>query len=680
MSRVQLLTKPAELLLNRVPFIGKFAIISVAFLMPAFIGVGVMYNKLNNDVRLVERKQARLVYISDMYDASKALGTLRYSVATQATPARIASDYKSLDTLVQNPLTRAGVQNDATMAQALASLKGSTNAVAKATDWHLFAKAATQVQMITDVVAGSADLFVEDEPASYLYGELVGQAILPLGDAISALYALQSLPAWSDEQKDLAQKYVATARISWNNISRNYERMQGQGFLTPALEASMRNIKPVETLLQHIEQRLAKGSAEGISDKTWQGTMGAVYGLGDTVKPLLAAAFEKSVRARESVLHSVITLYAIAAFLSFYLLLSFYTGIAEGLRRLTRRLANFSKGDFSPANDGEVPRDELGMVLTHADQVAHNLSQLIGRAQGSGRVLFATSRHIATGTSELARKTEQQEIALHKVKERMHDLTGTLRQNVENAATASKLANEAATSAKEGSATMGEVVHAMATMRSSSDRVGEIVRVIQEIAARTDILAINATIEAARAGEAGKGFSVVANEVRKLSVRSSMAAQEIQTLVLTQNEHVLSSSETILEAQSALDTIVKSTQRVNAIMGAIASASKEQDVGITSTNDSVLLMQQLTRVNDALVKASAKTAAVLRERADALRHDMERFTIEEAARQSESVGSFFDAPKDANKTAVAPVTPRYPSGSSATPLQPHARANEFEQF
>ena len=344
------------------------------------------------------------------------------------------------------------------------------------------------------------------------------------------------------------------------------------------------------------------------------------------------------------------------------MLLSFYTGIAEGLRRLTRRLANFSKGDFSPANDGEVPRDELGMVLTHADQVAHNLSQLIGRAQGSGRVLFATSRHIATGTSELARKTEQQEIALHKVKERMHDLTGTVRQNVENAATASKLANEAA------------------TMRSSSDRVGEIVRVIQEIAARTDILAINATIEAARAGEAGKGFSVVANEVRKLSVRSSMAAQEIQTLVLTQNEHVLSSSETILEAQSALDTIVKSTQRVNAIMGAIASASKEQDVGITSTNDSVLLMQQLTRVNDALVKASAKTAAVLRERADALRHDMERFTIEEAARQSESVGSFFDAPKDANKTAVAPVTPRYPSGSSATPLQPHARANEFEQF
>ena len=73
-------------------------------------------------------------------------------------------------------------------------------------------------------------------------------------------------------------------------------------------------------------------------------------------------------------------------------------------------------------------------------------------------------------------------------------------------------------------------------------------------------------------------------------------------------------------------------------------------------------------------------AAVLRERADALRHDMERFTIEEAARQSESVGSFFDAPKDANKTVVAPVTPRSPSGSSATPLQPHARANEFEQF
>ena len=71
------ITRPAEVLLSRVPFIGKFAIISVAFLMPAFIGVGVMYNKLNNDVRLVERKQARLQYIPEMYDLSKAISAAR---------------------------------------------------------------------------------------------------------------------------------------------------------------------------------------------------------------------------------------------------------------------------------------------------------------------------------------------------------------------------------------------------------------------------------------------------------------------------------------------------------------------------------------------------------------------------------------------------------------------------
>lgn len=687
------LTRPAEVLLSRVPFIGKFAIISVAFLMPAFIGVGVMYNKLNNDVRLVERKQVRLQYISEMYDISKAISAarlLQYRANNSQDP-QVRTAIKQIDAQA-TAFVSLVPPSDQVMVQSAAQLRGSVNPLVRSTTESIdvYAKAAQQVIAVTDVIAGSSDLFIEDAPTSYLYGDLMGQLTLPLAENVSVLqtYTLgASSRPWNAVERDQVVKYLAFTRSSYTAFLRGYERLQARNVSNAVIDSNVKQVKMVEDLLDNVERRLnaVEPNAALYNEKAWRTVLDNVYATGNAVRPVLQQAFQESYDARRAVMNSVMALYAIAAALSFYLLLSFYAGLALGIRRLSVRLNKFSAGDFAPTKDGDFTRDEMGLVLTNADKVADDLSKLIGRAQTSGLVLFQTSRHIVAGTSELARKTDQQAVALHKVRERMHDLTGTVRQNVENASTASNLANEAASVAKDGSATMSDVVSAMTSMRSSAERVGEIVRVIQEIAARTDILAINATIEAARAGEAGKGFSVVANEVRKLSVRSAMAAQEIQTLVIAQNEQVNSSAETIIAAKTTLDQIVKSTSRVNSIMGAIVSASREQDGGITATNESVLLMQQITKINDQLVKATAKTSKVLQQRADALRHDMEEFTIDATQRKQEEVGAFFEAPKMAPSTA----TPARPTKSTngdvfqskgSTPLQPGAKPNEFEPF
>lgn len=686
------ITRPAEVLLSRVPFIGKFAIISVAFLMPAFIGVGVMYNKLNNDVRLVERKQARLQYIPEMYDLSKAISAARLQQfrVGNAQDNQVRSAIKQVDAET-NKFMAMVHPSDNVMVQAAAQLRGSVNALNRPSNDNLdaYAKAAQQTIAITDVIASSSDLFVEDAPTSYLYGDLMGQLTIPLAENVAVLhtYALgANNRGWSNTEREQVIKYVAATRSSYTAFLRGYERLQARNVSNATIDASVKRVKGLDTLLENVDRRLANVEPAGIlyDDKAWRSVLDSVYATGAAVTPVLEQAFRESYDARRDVMNSVMALYATAAALSFYLLLSFYAGLAGGLQRLSVRLRKFSAGDFAPTEDGDFTRDELGQVLINADKVADDLSKLIGRAQTSGVVLFQTSKHIVAGTSELARKTDQQAVALHKVRERMHDLTGTVRQNVENASTASRLANESAEVARDGGLTMNDVVSAMTSMRSSSERVGEIVRVIQEIAARTDILAINATIEAARAGEAGKGFSVVANEVRKLSVRSAMAAQEIQTLVIAQNEQVNSSADTILAAKETLDKIVRSTQRVKSIMGAIASASQEQDTGITATNESVLLMQQITKINDQLVKATAKTSKVLQQRADALRHDMGQFTIDVTQRKQEEVGAFFDAPKAGKTTQTAarstPNAGTVFQSKGATPLQPDAKTNEFEQF
>ena len=687
------LTRPAEVLLSRVPFIGKFAIISVAFLMPAFIGVGVMYNKLNNDVRLVERKQIRLQYIPEMYDLSKALNNARLQQYRSGSSADVQARASLKQVEAQTTKFSNMVQpTDSVMVQATAQLRGAVNLVGKTSGDSLdaYARAAQQAITITDVIASSADLFVEDAPLSYIYGDLMGQLTIPLAENVGVLYTYTigaGQRGWTGPEREQVMKYLSSTRSSYTAFLRGYERLQARNVSNPGIDASVKRIKNIEPLLDNIERRLfnVEPAAVLYDEKVWRDVLDNVYAAGNAAKPMLEQAFQETHDARKDVMNSVMALYATAAALSFYLLLSFYAGLANGLRRLSVRLNKFSAGDFAPTHDGDFTRDEMGQVLINADKVADDLSRLIGRAQTSGLVLFQTSKHIATGTSELARKTDQQAVALHKVRERMHDLTGTVRQNVENASTASRLASEAASVAKDGGSTMGDVVSAMTSMRSSSERVGEIVRVIQEIAARTDILAINATIEAARAGEAGKGFSVVANEVRKLSVRSAMAAQEIQTLVIAQNDQVNGSSETIIAAKEKLDQIVKSTQRVNSIMGAIASASKEQDAGITATNESVLLMQQITKINDQLVKATARTAKVLQQRADGLRQDMGEFTIDAAQSKQEEVGAFFEPPK-ATPGASALARPAKTTNGDvfqakgSTPLQPGAKTNEFESF
>lgn len=687
------LTRPAEVLLSRVPFIGKFAIISIAFLMPAFIGVGVMYNKLSNDVRLIERKQIRLQYIPEMYDLSQALNNVRLqhyqSISGQDTAVR--PDLKQIETKITK-FANIVQPSDNVMMQAAAQLRGSVNRISKnpGNSLDAYAKAAQQTINITDVIASSADLFVEDAPLSYIYGDLMGQLTIPLAENIGVLYAYSvgaKQRVWTSSEREQVIKYVATTRSSYTSFLRGYERLQARNASNTNIDLQVKRIKTIETLLENIERRLLNADVAPMlyDEKIWNSVLDSTYATGMSVKPMLEQAFQETHAARREVMNSVMALYATAAALSFYLLLSFYAGLAGGLRRLSIRLKKFSSGDFAPTSDGSFTRDEMGNVLINADKVAADVSQLIGRVQTSGLVLFQTSKHIAMGTSELARKTDQQAVVLHRVHERMHDLTGTVRQNVENASMASRLANEAASAAKDGGSTMGDVVSAMTSMRSSSERVGEIVRVIHEIAARTDILAINATIEAARAGEAGKGFAVVANEVRKLSVRSAMAAQEIQTLILAQNEQVNGSSETIIAAKEKLDQIVKSTQRVNSIMGAIASASKEQDVGITATNESVVLMQRITKTNDQLVKATARTAKILQQRADGLRQDTEEFTIDATQRKREDVGTFFEPSKSAGLPPATASTAKPTNGDvfqskGSTPLQPNAKTNEFESF
>jgi len=167
----------------------------------------------------------------------------------------------------------------------------------------------------------------------------------------------------------------------------------------------------------------------------------------------------------------------------------------------------------------------------------------------------------------------------------------------------------------------------MSDISSSSQKISEIIGVIDSIAFQTNFLALNAAVEAARAGKQGRGFAVVASEVRALAQRSAGAAKEIKTLILASAEKVETGSGLVGSAGEANSNVVAQVRRVNDLVGEISAASLEQSQGIGQIGDAVAQLDQVTQSNAALVEQSAAAAESLRHQARRLAEAMAIFKI-----------------------------------------------------
>jgi methyl-accepting chemotaxis protein len=207
----------------------------------------------------------------------------------------------------------------------------------------------------------------------------------------------------------------------------------------------------------------------------------------------------------------------------------------------------------------------------------------------------------------------------------LRTLTEAVRQSADSSRQANQLAGSAAEVARRGGQVVGDVVHTMNEINTSSKKIADIISVIDGIAFQTNILALNAAVEAARAGEQGRGFAVVAGEVRSLAQRSADAAKEIKSLIGASVERVESGSRLVQEAGSTMDEIVSSVQRVTDIIGEITSATSEQSEGIVQVNDAIHQIDQMTQQNAALVEEAAAAASSLEQQAQGLQQAVSAF-------------------------------------------------------
>ena len=191
-------------------------------------------------------------------------------------------------------------------------------------------------------------------------------------------------------------------------------------------------------------------------------------------------------------------------------------------------------GDLTVAID--LRPGDTSSLMAQLKRMQDSLATMVAMVHQSSINVASASEQIAQGNNDLSSRTEEQASALEETAASMEQLNATVRQNAENSRQANQLAQTATSIAVQGGEVVADVVRTMRDINDSSNKISEIIGVIDSIAFQTNILALNAAVEAARAGDQGRGFAVVATEVRVLASRSAEASREIKGLIGTSVE------------------------------------------------------------------------------------------------------------------------------------------------
>jgi methyl-accepting chemotaxis protein len=251
-------------------------------------------------------------------------------------------------------------------------------------------------------------------------------------------------------------------------------------------------------------------------------------------------------------------------------------------------------------------------------QVAHAVEQV----SGASAQIASSSQAVASGASEQAS-------ALQETTSSIESVASTTQHTAESAQQANALATSAKTAASSGATAVEGLQGAMEKIRQASDRTGEIIKDVSDIAFQTNLLALNAAVEAARAGDAGRGVAVVGEEVRALALRAKEAAAKTEVLIRESRKEASEGEAASADVYGKLGEIVEGVSKASAIVAEIAASAREQTTGIAGVSAAITQMDKVTQQNAASAEQSSSAASELSAQSEELAAMVGSFRLED---------------------------------------------------
>jgi methyl-accepting chemotaxis protein len=331
-------------------------------------------------------------------------------------------------------------------------------------------------------------------------------------------------------------------------------------------------------------------------------------------------------------------------------------------------LAKLAGGDLASRLSADVApqfqplKDDFNAALAA-------LEAAMGQVSAATKAIGSGTEEIGAAADDLSRRTEQQAASLEETAAALEQITTTVRRTATGAKQASDVVTGAKTEAERSGAVVSDAVTAMGEIEKSSQQIGQIIGVIDEIAFQTNLLALNAGVEAARAGDAGKGFAVVASEVRALAQRSAEAAKEIKALISASTAQVETGVNLVGQTGEALQAIAAKVAEIDGLVSEIAVSAQEQSVGLHQVNIAINQMDQVTQQNAAMVEETTAATLSLKGETGELMRLMAGFSVSSGPARARG------------RAAAARPAGRYGSGAAtARKLDPEPDAEGWQEF
>ena len=302
---------------------------------------------------------------------------------------------------------------------------------------------------------------------------------------------------------------------------------------------------------------------------------------------------------------------------------------------LSIALDSLAQGDLRRALSDDLDPEYEGLRTAY-NQTIGTLRDMIGQITMNAERIRGGVDGIAAASDELSRRTESQAATLVESVAALEELSVSVKSVADRSQEVRDAMESTRTQARESVDVVERAVSAMGEIKESSDRISQIISVIDDIAFQTNLLALNAGVEAARAGDAGRGFAVVASEVRALAQRSSEAAKEIETLISSSATQVERGVDLVARTGTALQGIADQVSNITEHVIANAGAASEQSTGLNEINLGITELDSVTQQNAAMVEESTAACHELKAEADQLGEMIMRFRIDGQASELQS--------------------------------------------